>query len=71
MRGSPTLLVDGRDPFTVPGTVPAVACRLYKGENGRAEGAPAVPALNQVLEHATGQIRAARDGDNPQYPPLG
>ena len=52
MHGSPTLLVDGLDPFAVPGTVPAVACRLYKGENGRVEGAPAVSALRQVLEQA-------------------
>jgi hypothetical protein len=52
MCGSPTLLVDGRDPFAVPGTVPAMACRLYAGENGRLEGAPAVPALRQVLEQA-------------------
>jgi hypothetical protein len=52
MHGSPTLLIDGRDPFAVPGTVPAVACRLYAGENGRAEGAPAMSALRQVLEQA-------------------
>ena len=52
MHGSPTLLVDGRDPFAVPGTVPAVACRLYEGENGRVEGAPAVSALRRVLEQA-------------------
>ena len=52
MHGSPTLLIDGSDPFAVPGTAPAVACRLYKGENGRAEGAPAVSALRQVLEQA-------------------
>jgi hypothetical protein len=52
MHGSPTLLVDGQDPFAVPGTVPAVACRLYQGENGRVEGVPAVPALRQVLKQA-------------------
>jgi hypothetical protein len=52
MHGSPTLLIDGRDPFAVPGTVPAVACRLYAGENGHMEGAPAVSALRQVLEQA-------------------
>jgi hypothetical protein len=52
MHGSPTLLVDGRDPFAVPGTVPAVACRLYRGDNGRVEGAPAVPAPRRVLEQA-------------------
>ena len=52
MHGSPTLLIDGSDPFAVPGTVPAVACRLYRAENGRAEGAPAVSALRQVLDQA-------------------
>jgi hypothetical protein len=46
------VLVDGRDPFAVPGTVPAMACRLYAGENGILEGAPAVPALRQVLVQA-------------------
>ena len=56
MHGSPTLLVDGRDPFAASGTVPAVACRLYKGENGRAEGAPAVSALRQVLEQADARL---------------
>jgi hypothetical protein len=55
MHGSPTLLIDGRDPFAVPGTVPAVACRLYRGENGRVEGAPAISALRQVLEQADAQ----------------
>jgi hypothetical protein len=54
MHGSPTLLIDGEDPFAVPGTVPAVACRLYAGENGCMDGAPALPALRQVLEQARG-----------------
>jgi hypothetical protein len=52
MHGSPTLLIDGRDPFAVPDTAPAVACRLYPGENGRLDGAPAVSALRLVLEQA-------------------
>jgi hypothetical protein len=52
MHGSPTLLINGRDPFAAPGTAPAIACRLYKTENGRVEGAPAVSALRQVLEQA-------------------
>jgi len=30
MAGPPTLLVDGRDPFAVPGAGPAVACRMYR-----------------------------------------
>jgi hypothetical protein len=52
MHGSPTLLVDGRDPFAEPGTGPALACRLYRGEKGRLEGAPTMAALRQALEQA-------------------
>ncbi|HYB88731.1 MAG TPA: thioredoxin family protein [Streptosporangiaceae bacterium] len=52
MRGSPTLLVDGRDPFAVPGAGPAVACRLYEDEDGRLAGAPTVAALRRALEQA-------------------
>jgi hypothetical protein len=52
MRGSPTLLVNGHDPFAVPGTVPALACRIYQGDGGRLEGAPTVEALRQALEQA-------------------
>jgi len=52
MCGSPTLLVNGHDPFAVPGTGPALACRMYKGEGGRLEGAPTVGALRRALEQA-------------------
>jgi hypothetical protein len=52
MHGSPTFLVDGRDPFAEPGTGPALACRLYRGEKGRLEGAPTTTALRQALEQA-------------------
>lgn len=55
MHGSPTLLVDGRDPFASPDAAPAVACRMYPGEGGRLEGAPAVAALRRVLEQAGAQ----------------
>jgi len=54
MHGSPTLLVNGRDPFAEPGTSPAVACRLYRAEDGRLDGAPALDALRRVLEQADG-----------------
>jgi hypothetical protein len=47
MHGSPTLLVNGRDPFPGPG--PALACRLYPGEDGRLDGAPTVSALRAAL----------------------
>ncbi len=52
MHGSPTLLVNGRDPFAEAGLGPAVACRMYRGENGRLDGAPSVAALRQALEQA-------------------
>jgi hypothetical protein len=38
VAGSPTLLVDGTDPFTVPGQAPSVSCRLYRDESGRLTG---------------------------------
>ena len=49
MCGSPTLLINGTDPFHAPGLRPALACRLYRGDEGRLEGAPGVPALRRVL----------------------
>jgi hypothetical protein len=49
MHGSPTLLLDGRDPFAAPNTPTSVSCRLYLGEDGRADGAPSVAALRRVL----------------------
>jgi hypothetical protein len=52
MRGSPTLLVNGHDPFAVPGTGPALACRMYRGKGGRLEGVPTVDALRRALEQA-------------------
>jgi hypothetical protein len=52
MYGSPTLLVNGQDPFAAPGAAPAVACRLYRGQDGRLEGAPTVEALCRALEQA-------------------
>ena len=35
MAGSPTLLINGTDPFAVPGQVPGLSCRLYRHEAGR------------------------------------
>ena len=44
MRGSPTLLVTGVDPFAMPGATVGVSCRIYRDEAGRAGGAPSVSA---------------------------
>lgn len=46
-RGSPTVLVDGRDPFPATGGV-GLACRVYRTEAG-VEGAPDVAALRRAL----------------------
>jgi hypothetical protein len=49
MHGSPTLLVDGTDPFAPPGQPPSLACRLYRDASGQAETAPSVQQLRQAL----------------------
>lgn len=47
-RGSPTILVDGRDPFAASGEATAFACRLYPTPDGP-RGAPTVAQLREVL----------------------
>jgi hypothetical protein len=54
MHGSPTVLVDGADPFARPGQQPALACRLYQQDDGSL--APAPPA-GQLLRALTGTRR--------------
>src|SRR5689334_4711262 len=52
MHGSPTLLINGVDPFVVAGQVPGLACRLYRDAAGRAAGVPTVEALRRALDQA-------------------
>ncbi len=47
-RGSPTILVDGRDPFAEAGAPVGLSCRIYRTEAG-SEGAPSVRQLAAVL----------------------
>jgi hypothetical protein len=47
LQGSPTFLVDGRDPFPV-GEGTSWACRLYPTDRGL-EGCPSVTQLEEVL----------------------
>ncbi len=49
--GSPTLLVNGADPFA-GGTVPALACRVYPTSTGSA-GLPSIAELRKAFEAAT------------------
>lgn len=52
MHGSPTILIDGRDPFAGPGTAASLACRLYRDDTGRAHGAPSAAQLRAALAAA-------------------
>jgi len=52
--GSPTILVDGRDPFAAPGAVPALACRVYRTRTGGPAGIPPLGELRQALRRAAG-----------------
>ncbi|MGH8867248.1 MAG: thioredoxin family protein [Actinomycetes bacterium] len=56
--GSPTVLIDGRDPFATGDERPGVACRLYPTPNGMA-GSPTVAQLREALT-ATGGRTPAR-----------
>jgi hypothetical protein len=47
-RGSPTILVDGRDPFAGSQTPGGLSCRVYTTPAGLA-GAPTVAQLVEVL----------------------
>jgi len=59
MAGSPTLLVDGRDPFTEPARSTSVSCRLYRDETGHLAGAPSVAQLRRALDSAAPESTAA------------
>ncbi len=60
MTGSPTILLDGVDPFAAAGAVPSVSCRIYRGPDGAADGAPSVQNLTAALS-AAGLPGAAGD----------
>jgi hypothetical protein len=54
MAGSPTLLIDGMDPFARAGQQPAISCRLYRDVDGRLAPAPPVAQLRAVLDVRAG-----------------
>jgi hypothetical protein len=51
MHGSPTILVDGIDPFAAPGQPASVSCRLYRHGHGQPDGAPSVRHLRRAISH--------------------
>lgn len=46
--GSPTILINGTDPFATPGGSPGLTCRVYRTDSGFA-GAPDVAQLRVAL----------------------
>jgi hypothetical protein len=61
MHGSPTLLIDGVDPFAEPGQLPSMSCRLYRDDNDQTSGAPSASQLRQVIKQA--RAAATEPGD--------
>ncbi|HSR84299.1 MAG TPA: alkylmercury lyase family protein [Streptosporangiaceae bacterium] len=61
MHGSPTLLIDGVDPFAEPGQATTLSCRLYRDENGQLSGAPSLEQLGRAIEHARAATAGADD----------
>jgi hypothetical protein len=59
--GSPTVLIDGRDPFATPGAVPGLSCRVYRTHAGLA-GAPTVALLRAALANAELSVRRPSAG---------
>lgn len=60
--GSPTILIDGRDPFAEPGRAPGLTCRVYRTPDGLA-GVPTAEQLRQALADALRDEPAARHPD--------
>ena len=65
-RGSPTILVDGQDPFADPDAGVGLSCRLFATDDGLA-GAPTVEMLVGALRQATtsrvGDVGGPRTAD--------
>jgi hypothetical protein len=49
--GSPTVLINGKDPFDEPGRQPALACRVYRSAQGLL-GLPELDSLRKALKQA-------------------
>ncbi|MFD4322429.1 organomercurial lyase [Streptomyces sp. NPDC058548] len=63
MNGSPTILLDGVDPFAPDGAEPSVSCRLYREDGGGVSGAPSVAALREALDEGARRPEAAAPDD--------
>lgn len=69
--GSPTFLIDGVDPFAVPGARIGLACRLYPTPDGPA-GVPCVEQLRDaLLASVAPEARDAGASTHPEASDLG
>lgn len=66
MSGSPTLLIDGVDPFADPATPTSLSCRMYRDSDGGLAGAPSLDALRDALARP-----GTAQGRSPSPGPLG
>ncbi len=48
MHGSPTILIDGRDPFAVDDSAASISCRLYRSTTGTS-GCPTVDEFVEAI----------------------
>lgn len=63
MSGSPTLLINGVDPFAQGESCGCgIACRLYRDENNQIVPAPSVDQLREALARAAGEQPESSDG---------
>ena len=51
-RGSPTVLIDGVDPFADPDAPVGLSCRMYATDDGYA-GSPSLDQLRAAIEAAS------------------
>lgn len=62
MRGSPTILLDGHDPFAEPNDPTSISCRLYD-VGGAVDGAPSVEQIVSALERPGPVVMPRSDVD--------
>jgi Alkylmercury lyase len=64
MGGSPTLLIDGTDPFAGPDQRPSISCRVYRDEHGQRSGSPSAAQLRRAIDRA---LTAAAKPTDPAW----
>jgi len=64
MTGSPTLLINGVDPFAEPGRSASLSCRLYRDEMDHLAGTPSLTQLRRALDLVAAPDAALADEEN-------